>query len=65
MLINVKLRTIVGILTFMCWISFKLRWVEYDERFITSGPSSVWTFIEDVCAYDEKAYKNIVCWSKL
>ena len=28
-----------------------LSWVEYEKNFITSGPSPVWTFIEDVCAY--------------
>ena len=48
MLINVKMRTIVGILTYKSWISFMLSWVEYEKSFITSGPSSVWTFIEDV-----------------
>ena len=34
------------------------------KSFITSGPSPVRTFIEDVCAYiyDDKAYKNLVCW---
>ena len=45
-----------------------LSWVEYEISFLTSGPSPVWTFIEDVCAYtciyDEKAYKNLVCWPK-
>ena len=44
MLINVKMLTIVGILcilsylTFMSWIGFMLRWVEYEKSFITSGP---------------------------
>ena len=42
MLINVKMPKIVGILTFMSWISFMLSWVEYEKRFITSGPSAVW-----------------------
>ena len=67
MLINVKMPTIVGILTFMSWISSMLSRVEYEKRFINSGPSPVWTFIEDVCdyIYDEKAYKNLVCWPKL
>ena len=43
-----------------------LSWVEYEKN-ITSGPSPVWTFIEDVCTYiyDDKAYKNLVCWPKL
>ena len=67
MLINVKMPTIVGILTFMSWISFVLSWVEYEKSFIILGPSHVWTFIEDVCAYiyDDKAYKILVCWPKL
>ena len=51
MLINVKMPTIVGILTFMSVISFMLSLVEYKKSFITSGCSPVWTFIEDVCAY--------------
>ena len=61
MLINVKMPTIVS------WISFMLSWVEYEKSFITSGPSPVWTLIEDICAYiyDDKAYKNLVCWPKL
>ena len=66
MLIYVIKPTIVGILTFMSCISFMLSWVEYEKSFITSGPSPVWTFIEDVCAYIyyDKAYKNLVCWPK-
>ena len=34
-----------------------LSWVEYEKSFITSGPSPVWTLIEDICAYiyDDKA----------
>ena len=38
MLINVKMSTIVGILTFMSRINFVLRWVEHGKSFITSGP---------------------------
>ena len=66
MLVNDKMPTIVDILTFMSWISFVLSWVEYEKSSITSGPSHVWTFIEDVCAYiyDDKAYTVLVCWSK-
>ena len=37
MLINVKMSTIVGILTFMRRINFVLSWVEYEKSFITSG----------------------------
>ena len=38
MLINVKMPTIVGILTFMSRINFVLSWVEHGKSFITSGP---------------------------
>ena len=44
MLIYVKMPTIVGILTFMSWISFMLSWVEYEKSFITSGPSPVYVY---------------------
>ena len=67
MLINVKMPTLVGILTFMNWISFMLSWIEYEKTFYSLGPSPVWTFIEDICAYiyDDKAYKNLMVWPKL
>ena len=38
MLINVKMPTIVGILTFMSRINFMLSLVEQEESFITSRP---------------------------
>ena len=38
MLINVKMPTIVGILTFMSMINFMLGSFEHDKSFITSGP---------------------------
>ena len=38
MLINVKMPTIVGILTFMSRINFVLSGVEYEKSFITSVP---------------------------
>ena len=38
MLINVKMPTIVGILTFMSMINFMLSYVEYAKVFITLGP---------------------------
>ena len=38
MLINVKMPTIVGILTFMSRINFVLSLVEHGKSFITSGP---------------------------
>ena len=39
MLINVKMPTIVGILTFMSRINCTLNWVEY-EKFIDLGPGT-------------------------
>ena len=41
MLINVKMQTIVGILTFINMINLLLSWVEPGESFITSGPVDV------------------------
>ena len=38
MLINLKMPTIVGILTFMSRINFVLSRVEHEKSFITSGP---------------------------
>ena len=38
LLINAKMPTIVGILTFMSRINFMLSLVEYEKGFITSGP---------------------------
>ena len=38
LLINVKLPTIVGILTFMSRINFMLSSVDYEKCFMTSGP---------------------------
>ena len=40
MLINVKMPTIVGILTFMSRINFVLSRVEHGKSFITSTPES-------------------------
>ena len=37
LLINVKMPTIVGILTFMSWIKFMLSCVEHEKSFITLG----------------------------
>ena len=41
MLINVKMPTIVGILTFMSWINFVLSCVEYEKVLYSRG--QVWT----------------------
>ena len=38
MLVNVKMPTIVDILTFMSRINFELSWVEHEKSFIASGP---------------------------
>ena len=38
MLINVKMQTIVGILTFMSRINFVLSCIEHEKYFITLGP---------------------------
>ena len=38
LLINVKMPTIVGILTFKSRINFVLSWVEHGKSIITSGP---------------------------
>ena len=38
MLINIKIPTIVGILTFISRINFVLSWVEHGKSFITLGP---------------------------
>ena len=41
MLINVKITTIVGILTFMSRINFALSSIEHGKSFITSGPGQL------------------------
>ena len=41
MLTNVKMPTIVGILTFMSMINFMLIEVEHGKSFITSGPDCI------------------------
>ena len=41
MLINVKMPTIVGILTFISRINFVLSRVEHEKKNITLGPESV------------------------
>ena len=41
MLINVKMRTIVGILTFMSRINVMLSLVEHEKSFITSQPEII------------------------
>ena len=41
LLINVKMPTIVGILTFMSRINFVLSQVEHEKSFVISGPESI------------------------
>ena len=45
MLINVKMPTIVGILTFMSRINFVLSWVKHGKSFITSEQSDQGLFV--------------------
>ena len=54
MLINVKMPTIVGILTFMSMINFMLRCVENEESFITSGPDTFILSEEALCQNKEE-----------
>ena len=42
LLINVKIPTIVGILTFMSMINCMLSRVEHEKSFITSGPGLIY-----------------------
>ena len=52
LLINVKMPTIVGILTFMSRKNFMLNWVEHEKSFITSGPGRcVITYISQCFNY--------------
>ena len=55
MLINVKMPTIFGILTFMSRINFVLSWVEHGKSFITSGPGFIRSQLKSV----EQKYKWI------
>ena len=63
MLINVKMPTIVGILTFMSRINFLLNLVEYEKSFITSGPDLIYMLTtEMVTGYGKNwgvVHKNI------
>ena len=47
MLINVKMPTIVGILTFMSRMNFMVCTVEYGKSFITSGPDRNIMFLKE------------------
>ena len=45
MLINVKMPTTVGILTFMSMINFGLNWVEHGKSLKTSGSDQTFTWL--------------------
>ena len=47
LLINVKMPTIVGILTFISWKNFMLSSAEHEKSFITSGPDHVQDSLPD------------------
>ena len=55
-LINVKMPTIVGILTFMSRKNVMLSWVEHEKSFITSGPG--WRSTQNLL----KVQKGDKCW---
>ena len=64
MLINVKMPTIVGILTFMSRINFVLSCVEYGKSFITSGPGCSCLcvlLIIYVLVYSSSLYSGLIC----
>ena len=44
LLINDKMPTVVGILTFMSRINFDLSWVEHERSLITSGPEDRFSY---------------------
>ena len=54
MLINVKMRTIVGILTFTSMINVVLSWVEHGKSFITSRAGS----LASITQVTHVSYKN-------
>ena len=60
-LINVKMPTIVGILTFMSRKNFMLSWVEHEKSFITSGPGRRYTPSSSVIKYCSSGVANGIC----
>ena len=56
MLINVKMSTIVGILTFMSRINLLLSWVEHEFFFYNLGDSSL--FLSKMIAELEQYHKQ-------
>ena len=60
MLINVKMPTVVGILTLMSRINFLLSWVEHEKSFITSGPGAGIIFEGDSERFAQFSAKNLI-----
>ena len=61
MLINVKMPTIVGILTFMSRINFLLSLVEHEKSFITSGPGLLLMLIYRIVTSLNYAVNFVFC----
>ena len=64
-LINVKMPTIVGILTFMSRINFVLSWVEHEKSFITSRPVALWMVNAQVCSFGLSNCSRVSCSEKI
>ena len=67
MLINVKMPTIVGILSFMSKINFVLSWVEHGHSFITleAGQQMVMTINTCNDVWEIVSYKMCVLYADL
>ena len=64
MLINVKMPTIVGILTFISRINFILSWVEYEKSFIASGlDSTLVSVVSNGANICRLKHKYLVLWA--
>ena len=62
-LIDVKMPTIVGILTFMRGENFMLNGVEHEKSFITSGPGCLYFICKKMATNKSKstAEKSLLC----
>ena len=65
MLKNIKMPTIVGILTFMSRINFVLSCVEYEKNYITSEPGLIPTREQILCMYVVSANDSAIFLSQL
>ena len=66
LLLNVKMPTIVGILTFMSWVVYMLSRVEHENSSITSGPglneiSVITTVRTSTCQHNAYALNGPRC----